>query len=282
MTASGWRSGDDEGASRGDKRSRYRDYSDRALVDAMRSFDADALEEFIERFQHLVLLQARRLRVRPEDRQGWASELLYDVASSLAREPQRSAPRALIPYLITACKRKALAARRNLAVRERTDTGLMGDVGGAGESALLATCSEDAVRGTYGPDMDPLPLAPVLERLVSILGEGASAAEVELLSWLAHRTSYRVIAASLGITRPAAIKRATRLRARLVDAAMRFGTSLGREDREELLRFFRRCGTFTEADLEVLGRPALEASEAQDDAHEREQQADDEEEDGTP
>ncbi len=250
MTASGWRS--DESGERRDTRSRYRQYSDRALLDAMRSFDADALEEFIARFQHLLLLQARRLRIRPEERKGWVAELLYDVASSLCRQPHGSAPRALIPYLITACKRKAFAARRDVAVRERTDAGLMGDLGGAGEAALLTTCSEDAVRGTYGPDREPVALPPVLERLVSVFEEGISMEERMLLSWVSQRTPYSLIATWLGVTRSAAIKRVTRLRARLIDAAMRFGGSLGREDRAELLRFLRRSGSFMDVDLEGL------------------------------
>ena len=73
VTASGWRSDPDR---LGDTTSRYRQYSDRALVEAMRAFDADALQEFIERFQHLVLLRARRLRVPPDDRKAWAADLL--------------------------------------------------------------------------------------------------------------------------------------------------------------------------------------------------------------
>jgi hypothetical protein len=218
----------------------------------MRSLDAHALEEFIDRFQHLVLLQARRLRVPSEDRKAWTADLLYDVASSICRQPHRIGLVALVPYLITACRRKVLVSRRDRMVRERTDAGLMGDLGGEGESALLTTCSEDAVRRTYGPDVEPIALHPVLERLVSMFEHGVSNDERMLLSWVAQRTSYSLIATWLGITRSAAVKRVTRLRARLVDAAMRFGKSLGREDRAEFLRFVRRSRAFTEADLEAL------------------------------
>ena len=220
----------------------------------MRSFDGAALEEFIERFQHLVMLQARRLRVRPEERKAWTSELLYDVASSLCRQPHGHAVGALVPYVMTACRRKAFAARRDMAVRERADAGLMGELGGAGERALLTTCSEDAVRGSYGPGVEPVPLPLVLERLVSLFDEGISAEERMLLSLVAQRTPYSVIGPSLGITRAAAIKRTTRIRARLVEAARRFGQGLDREDRVELLRFLRRCGSALAADLEE--RPA--------------------------
>lgn len=249
MTASGWRSDPDRP---NDARARYRQYSDRALVEAMRSLDADALAEFVERFQHLVLLRARRLRVPPEERKGWAAELLYDVAVSLCRQRHGSAPRALVPYLATACKRKAFAAKRNLAVRERAEAGLMDELGGIGETALLPTCSEDAVRGTYGPGWEPAPLPPVLERLVSAFEEGVSGEERDLLSFVSQRMPYSWIARKLGVSRPAAIKRVTRLRARLIDAAMRFGDVLDRADRIELMRFLRRSGSYTEAELAEL------------------------------
>jgi hypothetical protein len=250
VTASGWRN--EPGADRGDARSRYRQCGDRALVDAMRSLDADALEEFIERFQHLVLLQARRLGIRREERKAWVAELLYDVARTLCRQRQGSAPGTLATYLITAGRRKAFARKRDAAVRERTDTGLMGELGGAGETALLTTCSEDAVRCTYGPAWEPMGLLPVLERLVSVFEEGISTDERMLLGWVGQRTPYSLIATWLGLSRSGAIKRVTRLRARLVDAAMRFGDSLDRDDRIELRRFLRRSGSFSDSELAGL------------------------------
>src|SRR3982751_3879046 len=92
--------------------------SDHALVAALRSRDGDAIEEFIRRYQPLVLIQARRLRVAPEERTHWVIELLYQVAITIARDTT-PAPRSIGPYLVAACKRKAFSDWRNRIARER-------------------------------------------------------------------------------------------------------------------------------------------------------------------
>jgi hypothetical protein len=232
-------------------RSSYAALSDRALLDAMRTRDVAAIEEFIRRFQHLALVHAKRLRVPPDERRHWVAEVLYEVALVLCRR-ESPVPHALGPYLVTAFRRKTFAAHRQRVVRERLQTAASDEVGGAGQRALLGACSEASVRATYGPAWEPALLPPVLERLVAMLEQAVSVDERELLSWVGRRVSYSTIAEWLGITRSAAVKRVTRLRARLVEAAMRFGGSLEREDRAELVRFLRRTGAFEEAELLAL------------------------------
>lgn len=163
-------------------------------------------------------------------------------------------PRALTAYLITACKRKAFGSTRQRLVRERQVSDHAEEVAGSGDRAVLASCSEHAVRCAHGPEWGEAPLPPVRERLVSVFDEGISGDERELLSWVAQHISYSEIAGWVGAKRTTVVKRVTRLRARLIDATIRYGDNLEREERRELLRFLRRSGAFTEKDLEPLVR----------------------------
>ena len=250
MTASRWTTGDSPGA----EKARYRNCSDRTLLDAVRALELGAIEEFIERFQHVALAQARRLRVAPAERKGWVIELLYDVCAALARERRVAPPRSLVAYLITACKRKAFAASRDRALREVRECDAAEDVVGTGERAVVTCASEYSLRAMYGATSETSELPPVLERLVSMFDEGVSEDERQLLSWIGQRIPYSTIATWLGMQRSAVIKRVTRLRARLIDAALRYGEGLEPEERHELLRFLRRTGAYSERDLASLIR----------------------------
>jgi hypothetical protein len=231
--------------------SRHAALSDRALIDAMRARDGEAIEEFMRRFQHLVFVQAKRLRIPGPERRQWVGDLLVEVASSLARR-RRDVPRAIPPYLVTAAKRKAFADRRQQALRDRLTNANATEIGGVGECALPGTCSEASIRATHGPGWEPSTLPQGLVHLVERLDARMSHDERELLSWIAHRVPYSTIAQWLGITRAAAIKRGTRLRARLVDVVLEIGVSLEGEERAQLLRFLRRTGGFDAAALSSL------------------------------
>lgn len=241
--------------------SRHAALSDRALIDAMRAREGEAVEEFIRRFQHLVFVQAKRLRIPAAERRRWVGDLLVEVASSLARR-RRDAPRAIAPYLVTAAKRKAFADRRQQAARERLTSANATEIGGAGERALASTCSEASIRATHGPGWEPSSLSMGLVHLVERLDARMSPQERQLLSWMAHRVPYATIAQWLGITRAAAIKRGTRLRARLVDMVLEIGVSLEPAERAELLRLLRRTGGFGAAELSALkdGAPTSHSS----------------------
>lgn len=216
----------------------------------MRAQDDRAFEEFVRRFQLPALLQARRLRVPPAERREWVSDVLYQTGIALCR---RHAPPygSVIAYLVTACKRKSLADRRNLEARDRREMQCADDAG-SGERAVLSLCSEATLRAAYGAEWEPASLPPVLEWLVSLLGEATTEDDRSLLAWVGQRVPYSEIAGWLGITRSAAVKRVTRLRARLADATRRLAESLGRRDRAELLRFLRRAKALDEASLLAL------------------------------
>jgi hypothetical protein len=224
--------------------------SDLALVDVMREGDERAFEEFVRRFQLPVLLQARRLRVPAAERREWVSDVLYQAGVALCRRP---APPygSVLAYLVTACKRKSFADRRSLQARDRREMHCADELG-SGERAVLPLCSEATLRAAYGAEWEPESLPPVLEWLVSLLGEATSEEDRSLLAWVGQRVSYSEIAGWLGITRTAAVKRVTRLRTRLAGATLHFAATLERRDRSELLRFLRRARALDEASLLAL------------------------------
>lgn len=231
----------------------YREVSDQAVVHAMRAGEEPAMREFIERYQSLVLVQARRFRVPEDERQHWTAEALYDVALSLIRST-RPVPASLPGYLIAACRRKAMMSERARRSRMVREAAVAGNVGG--ERVIVATCSEESLRQARGPTREASSLPVVLERLVEALDDRLDASERTLLSWMGQRVPYSTMATWLEISRSAVIKRAMRLRVRLLGVAMEFGQTLDTADRRELVRFFRRTGA-----LDALALARLENGE---------------------
>ncbi len=233
--------------------SAYKEASDEAVVHAMRAGEEPAMREFIARYQSLVLVQARRFRVPEDERQHWTAEALYDVALALIRST-RPVPTSLPGYLIASCRRKAMMSERARRTRMVREAAVAGNVGG--ERVIVATCSEDSLRHARGltPELRSLPA--VLERLVEALDRRLDTGERTLLSWMGQRVPYSTMAAWLNISRSAVIKRAMRLRVRLLGVAMEFGQSLGSADRRELVRFFRRTGA-----LDAIALARLENGE---------------------
>lgn len=231
---------------------RFREASDAALVAAVRRGDTDAIDEFLERFQEVVMSQAKLMRIPRAEWREWTSDLLCDVVAGLMGKMQAS-PRSIVAYLITAARNKQLAAQRKWSIHQMRLGERATDLGGA-ERVLASACSESSVRATYALDWEPAPLPPVLDRLVSAMESAIGPEEHRLLSWVAQRTSFSTIARMLGEQRSTIVKRVTRLRARLIDAALRFGESLALKERAELVRFLRRTGAYDAAALDALAR----------------------------
>jgi DNA-binding CsgD family transcriptional regulator len=238
---------------------RFREVSDAALVAAVRRGETDAIDEFLERFQEVVMSQAKLMRIPRAEWRAWTSDLLCDVVVGLMGKTQTS-PRSIVAYLMRAARNKHLAAQREWSIHQTRLAERAMEVGGA-ERALTSACSASSVRATYAPDWEPAPLPPVLDRLVSAMEGAINADEHQLLSWVAQRTSFSAIARVLGEQRSTVVKRVTRLRVRLIDAALRFGQSLDTRDRTELVRFLRRTGAYDAAVLDALARGERELRE---------------------
>jgi hypothetical protein len=231
---------------------RFRAVSDAALVAAVRRSDAEAIDEFLERFQEVVMSQAKRLRVTSAEWRSWTSDLLCDVVVGLVQKTG-AGPRSIVAYLITASRNKHRASQREWSLRQKRLDERATMLGGS-ERVLAAACSEFSARATYAADWEPAPLPPVLDGLVTAIECSINADERQLLSWIAQRTSFSTIARMLGEKRSTIVKRATRLRGRLIETAMRFGASLDSRERGELVRFLRRTGAYDAAALDALAR----------------------------
>lgn len=213
--------------------------ADGALVAAMRRGEGAAFREFLRRFQPLLAHHARTLGWAPELADDAVADVLGDAALRLAA-PGARPPRSLAAYLVAALHNRARNAHRDgdRAARRRA----VASEDGPGRDALPALCSEASARATHGPAWEPAPLAPPLDRLARALVDGLEEDERALLAWMAHRVPHRDIARWLGIGHAAATKRAERLRARLRTRARRHLDELDGDEREALLRFFRRAG----------------------------------------
>lgn len=230
----------------------FREASDAALVAAVRRGDAKAIDEFLERFQEVVMSQAKLLRIPRGEWRAWTSDILSDVVVGLMSR-ERATPRSMVAYLITTARNKHRAGQREWSIHQTRLDERATALGGS-ERVLATACSESSIRATYAPDWEPTPLPEVLDHLVTAMESAISPEERRLLSWVAQRTSFSTIARMLGEQRSTVVKRVTRLRARLVDAALHFGTSLGMRERAQLVRFLRRTGAYDPAALNALAR----------------------------
>ena len=240
------RGSEDEGPKRDD--AYWQSLGDWALVAALRDGEIDAVNEFVRRFEELVMRYARTLRIARGDRNHWTGEVLYDVALTLGRG-RGPMPRQLAAYVTAACKYKAQRERaRELRYRARVRDAAE-EVADAGEYAAADICSEASIRFARGPDYEEQPLAPVLQRLIAAVDEEISSDDRQLLSWLGQQTSYTTIASWLGISRPTAVSRIRRLRGRLAVLVVRFAKIANEADRAELIRFLRRSEAVDEATI---------------------------------
>lgn len=211
---------------------------ERELVARMRRDEPEAFAEFFRSFRPLLMSEARRLRVQPALWREVVDDCLGDVALRLRRYTT-PVPRSLTPYLVRALRLHRLALRRG--DRRRLDG--KRDGGGLGEDvpgAVTSTLSEAALRDSPGPDYERAPASPALERLASMVEEGLSAEEEQILSWVSRWVPQSEIAEWLGISHGAARNRVMRLRARLKETALRYAASFTGRERVELIEFFRR------------------------------------------
>jgi DNA-directed RNA polymerase specialized sigma24 family protein len=224
-------------------RPRHEVLDDAELVAAMRRNDLRALREFGLRFRPLLVDQARRAGVAPDDRDERVTEFLCDFALHLV-ETHRL-PRSLAAYLVTSFRNRVVSDHRARARRDAHDAHESDDVGAAGEQAVAGACSEYSLRAVHGPAAEgEAPLPPAVARLAAWLAGTLTDAERQLLTWVAHYVPTRLVAEWLGINHSAAKVRISRLRARLRAAAVRHAADLPDDERRELLRFFRHAPAF--------------------------------------
>lgn len=211
--------------------------SEAELIEGMRQRDPGALRAFFFRFHPCLLQRARRSGLSASEADECATELLDDVAV-LIIEGQWGIPERLIGYLLQSVRNRIANLHRGAMRRERlhgasaddSDHGAVPDT--SSPRGEIAAAEDEAEEVTT--------VSPALERLAVELHRDLTPDEQQLLEWLVHRASASVIGEHLGISRQATKQRIRRLRQRLVQAAIRHANSC--DDREELIRFFRRVG----------------------------------------
>ena len=232
-----------------------REVDDNELLRAMRRADVAAIEEFIRRFEPVVMHQARRFRIARAEQSEWVSETLHHLALTLAR-PSEKLTGSLTGYVMSACRRNVLNTLRDRRRRSAIEHSGLCDLPGVGESAVITLCSEASLRASRGDGGDEEAVSPALARLVGSFDRTFTSDERRLLSWVGQRVPYSTIAEWLGEKRTTVVKRVTRLRHRIRRAAVDFAASSSASDRLELMRFFLRSGVFSTDELAGLDRDA--------------------------
>lgn len=189
---------------------------------------------------------AQRVGFDVDDARAVATEVLHDVARELI-EGRTVLPRSMDGYVVRCFRNRVLNEVRDARRRGEVAVTPRAELDEISPESDPAGCSEAMVHSAAGPEWEPVPLNPALERLAGLLDGGLSSQERHLLSWVSEYVPQRLIAAWLGISYPAARKQLERLRERLAAAAKAYAAALPGQERIELLRFFRRIDAALDA-----------------------------------
>jgi len=220
-------------------RSSYRDLDDSALVDAMRSGDERAIDEFLTRFHRVVRDRARQSRLVGHNVEETIAELIEDVAVLISIGRVRPT-RSIAAYLMTVLRRRLAVASKADGDRSAVESRAAIELPGHGERAVPSVVSESTWRATQGADWVPLPVPAAVERLASMIEEGLSKEERLILESLSNFVAQREICQWLGVSYAAGTQRIWRLRERLRQTAMTYADHFDQHEREELQTFLRR------------------------------------------
>ena len=131
-----------------------RRWSDTALVAALRRNEPGAFREFFERFAPLIMAVARLHRIPATDVDERVTEFLDDAAMRLWL-PTTPVPRSIAAYLAAAFRRRSFNCARDLRRRALLRDEGAADTGSLAERVVASAVSEDALRTSYGPDLEP-------------------------------------------------------------------------------------------------------------------------------
>ncbi|HJR63806.1 MAG TPA: hypothetical protein VJ803_08870 [Gemmatimonadaceae bacterium] len=230
------------GSGGSDVRKYYRKLTVQRLVELIRRDDYLALHEFVARYRPMLINFAERVGLKGADLDTVAADVLTDVAIRLLKS--RRYPRSMELYLVACFKNRLLNLERS-----RRRIGEMSVLnGGENEPPYPSLSSQAALRESAGPLWEPLPLAPGVELLASLLDEGLSRDERLLLAWVSEHVPQSEIACWLGISHAAARKQLERLRRRLALTAKQYWHSISGCEHDALEHFFRRLDATIDAE----------------------------------
>ena len=211
-------------------RTAWRARSDRELIVAMRADISAAFDEFVARYQPLLLARSRRFDIPHWEREDCVADVLESMMLRLLK-PEVRAPKEMAAYLVRVLHNRLVDVFRARAARE-AEPGAMADSSATAMEAPFAT------RGAL--DVATPSLSPALERLAHALMDPLTEEERQLIGWESNMIPHRTIAAWLGVSHAAATKRMWRLRARLRETAVRYSESLAPAERAEIERVINR------------------------------------------
>ena len=212
-------------------RTAWRARSDRELIVAMRADISAAFDEFVARYQPLLLARSRRFDIPQWEREDCVADVLESMMLRLLR-PEVRAPKEMAAYLVRVVHNRLVDISKARAAQgaESHDTARLSD--GAAESLVAAPDPLDTAASS---------LSPALKQLAQALVDPLTDEERQLIGWESNMIPHRTVAAWLGVGHAAATKRIWRLRTRLREVALRYSESLAPAERREILRVINRA-----------------------------------------
>lgn len=207
------------------------------LLVGIRRNELRALRDFVQRFEPILLDQARRLGISQTERRTVVTSFLDDILVKLASS---QAPRSLASFVITSFRNCAADLHREVATRERNSRAQEELIGT--EYVIRAGCSEFMLRAAEGPSVSDKSSQAPSAALMRVLFDGCSSEDRQLLVWSAHRVPLRDCAAWLGISYDSVKQRLSRLRTRLIRESVSRLSELSASDRANITRLLHRAG----------------------------------------
>lgn len=227
------------GLSRADgltNKSRYRELSDVALLEAVKREESGAILEVINRFHPVLLRYSAKLRIDEHERHNWTVELIHDVVLTLVR-PDAILPRSLGAYFVRAARNKAYSVHRAATRREKYE--VQGPLAEGASAPDYLELQQDAADGS----INGTELPPGVRRLIAHLENTLSREERELLDWSVEGVPLRIIADWTNVTRTTAAHRISRLRQRLIRLSLETLLEFSDSERSDVEQLMLRCGT---------------------------------------
>jgi RNA polymerase sigma factor (sigma-70 family) len=209
----------------------------------VRGDEREAFAELYRRFEPMLRGLALQARVPADEAGAAAMDALSHVAMRL-RAGTGPAPSRLAAYLARVLYRLVKGGARGELRHRRLELSVAEEAAaGSTERVIRGVTSEYAVRACLGPGADAaVGLTPALQRLAAALDLALDDGERRALRMLGDGVPQREIAGALGITHGAARTRITRLRQRLVRAALAYASTALPADAAEVRRLLRRAG----------------------------------------
>ncbi len=206
----------------------------------MRVGHARAIDESMLRYQRLLFERAKAAGLRRHDCEEAISDVVEDVTMLVVGRRLRPTQE-LAGYMVRSFFNRLADDAVERQERARFVSENSEAAPGEKESAVLGAISEHTLRSSHGPDWEHIPLSAPLGKLASLIEEGLTGEEEQLVGWHSKYVPLRQIAEWLGVSYAAAAQRSWRLRQRLRETALQHVSAFSRDEWREIATFLDRC-----------------------------------------